>query len=169
MTDLFHAETTATPILTSEGRRALAARADRLREVTLPQLLALRSDPDDHDASVDDAHQRATHELSRLSALLVHARTLESTPDDPCVVEVGEAVTIALDDGRVERYLLVDASEATVGSMRVTTGSPLGQAVLGRQIGDQVEVRAPGGSYRCQVLSAERPDPTADAAEISER
>jgi len=169
MTDLFHAETTAKPILTREGRRALAARADRLRDVTLPQLLALRGDPDEHDASVDDDHQRATQELSRLSALLVHARTVESTPDDPRVVEVGEAVTVALADGRVERYLLVDAPEATLGGMRVTAGSPLGQAVLGRQIGDQVEVRAPGGSYRCRVLSAERPDPTAGAGEVSQR
>lgn len=168
MTDLFHAETTAKPILTREGRRALAARADRLRDVTLPRLLVLRGDSE-HDASIDDDHQRATHELSRLRALLVHARAVESTPDDPRVVEVGEAVTVALDDGRLERYLVVDPSEATLGGMRITTRSPLGQAVLGRRIGELVDVRAPGGSYRCRVLSAERPGPTAGVGEISQR
>ncbi len=169
MTDLFNAETAGNPILTREGRRTLAERADRLRDETLPELLALRGDPDDHDPSTDDNHQRARRELSRLRSLLVRARTVESTPDDPHVVEVGEAVTVALADGRVEHYLLVDASEATLGGMRVTAGSPLGRAVLGCQIGDEVEVCAPGGSYRCLVLSAERPEPTAGVGEVSRR
>lgn len=156
MSNLLDSDATAGPFLTDDGRRTLAARADHLRDVVLPQLLTLRHDPE-YDNTLDDGYQRATHELSRLTVLLVLARPVEATPDDPSVVELGEAVTVVLDDGNLECYLLVDPAEATLGGARISAQSPLGQALLGRRVGDQVEVLAPGGTYRCRVLSTERP------------
>lgn len=161
MSNLLDSGATAGPILTREGRRTLAARADHLRHVVIPELRGLRQEPEH---ATEDEYQRAVHELSGLNALLARAGAVEDTPDDPRLVELGEAVTIALDDGHLERYLLVDPAEATLAGMRVSTGSPLGQALLGRRVGDQVEVLAPDGPYRCQVVSCERPGLAASPA-----
>lgn len=143
------------PVLTREGRRALAAQLERLDNRVLPDLLVHRQDPECH-PSVDDDYHQALQERSRLEWLLAHARAAEAAPDDPRVIELGEAVTIALDDGSLECYQLVDPAEARLGGTRLSASSPLGRVLIGRRIGDTVEVPAPAGAYRCRVLSAQR-------------
>jgi transcription elongation factor GreA len=145
------------PAFTSEGRRWLEARAEHLRQVVVPELLALM---EDGDHSVADEQQRVMRELDGLDDLLARAGAVEDAPDDPALVELGELVTIALEDGSFERYLLVDPYESAVlGGTRVPSDSPLGRALLGSRVGDEVEVNAPGGTYRCRVAGAERLSP----------
>lgn len=105
-----------------------------------------------------EAHHRSTLELARLRAVLRDARAVEDVPDDPHIVELGDTVAIELDSGELESYIVVHAAEAPVEDRRISVESPLGAALLGRRVGDQVEVRAPGGSYWCTILSAQRSD-----------
>ena len=91
--------------------------------------------------------------------MLAGARPVEALPDDPEVVELGEAVTIRLDGAPSERYVIVHPSEAAVGTGRAPSHSPLGRALLGRRVGDEVEVPAPGGAYSCVMESATRAEP----------
>jgi transcription elongation GreA/GreB family factor len=65
-------------------------------------------------------------------------------------------VSIGLDDGTEESYFVVHAQEAVVDDARVSVDSPLGRALLGRNVGETVEVAGPGGSYRCTILAASR-------------
>ena len=141
--------------LTRQGRRQLEARARNLRETVIPRLVELRDGPD-RDDSVLAAHERASAELARIGTVLATARPVEALPDDPDVVELGEAVTISLDGAPPERYVIVHPSEAIVGAGRTSSQSPLGRALLGRRVGDEVEVAAPGGTYRCVIESATR-------------
>jgi len=149
--------------LTRQGRRYLGARARTLRDTIIPRLVELR-DGRDRDDSVLADHERATTELARICTVLATARPAEALPDDPDVVELGEAVTISL-DGSAERWVIVHPSEAAAGAGRVSARSPLGRALLGCRVGDEVEVAAPGGTYRCVIESATRtknarPEPT---------
>lgn len=148
-------DTTAEVRLTRQGRRTLRTRARALRDVTIPQLVELR-DSSDRDNSVLADYERATTELARIYAVLAAARPVESLPDDPDVVELGETVTISSDGAPPEHYVIVHSSEAAVGAGRTSARSPLGLALLGRHVGDQVEVAAPGGTYRCVIESATR-------------
>jgi len=141
--------------LTRHARRALAAKIRRLHRQVIPELVSLRQDPD-HDGRLEDDYHRAVRELAELSSLLDRAEPVEVLPDDPRRVDLGEAVTICLDDGNLERYVIVHPAEVTLGGLRVSTASPLGRALLGRCVGDVVGVDAPGGSYRCVIVSAER-------------
>jgi Transcription elongation factor, GreA/GreB, C-term len=68
--------------------------------------------------------------------------------------ERGDAVEIA--GGSPERFLIVHPVEAPLDDTRISAHSPLARALLGRRIGDDVEVHAPGGAYRCRILAAER-------------
>ena len=156
--NILSSESSGPPTLTRDGRRWLEARADHLRVVVLPELQTLL---DGGDHSVADEHERLLGELEGLVRLLDASKDVADTPDDPDVVELGEVVTIALEDGSFERYLLVDPSESIVlGGTRVSADSPLGQVLLGRRVGDEVEVDAPAGNYRCRIAAAERLAPT---------
>lgn len=147
--------------LTHQGQRSLAARARNLRDVIIPRLVEMR---DTHEPYRDDSvladYEQASAELVRICAVLAAARPIEALPDDPEVVELGEAVTIRFDGAPPERYVIVHPSEAAAGAAgRASSHSPLGRALLGRRVGDEVEVPAPGGAYRCVIESATRAEP----------
>ena len=141
--------------LTRHARRELEARAHHLRDRVIPELAGLLEEPD-HDTRLDDDYYRATRQLAELTALLDRAEAVEVLPDDPRRVELGEAVMVRHEDGDLERYLVVHPAEATLGGLRVSAASPLGEALLGRSVGDKVDVHAPGGTYRCEIVSTDR-------------
>ena len=149
-----HMHSAAIP-LTREGRRVLVAKLAHLRDEVIPELLTLRENSG-HDSQPVYDHQRAVSQLASLGDRLAHASAVETTPDDPRVVELGELVTLRLDDGTIACYLLVHPLEAPIGGARVSAEAPLGRALLGRRVGDEIDVRAPRGAYRCRILSSER-------------
>jgi len=63
--------------------------------------------------------------------------------------------TLGGDAGRL-CGLIVHGFEVELGDRRISPDSPLGRAVLGRRVGDVVEVPAPSGTYRCTVTAASR-------------
>jgi transcription elongation factor GreA len=64
-------------------------------------------------------------------------------------VEIGSRVEIRDESGE-----LMDVEISSVGG--VSPDSPLGQALLGARVGDEVEIRAPRGSWRAKVVSIGR-------------
>jgi transcription elongation factor GreA len=138
-------ESGAAVVLTPEGRRWLMARA-----------AWLASEPDL--AGWDEAaYARGRAELAHLNSILAQAVTIEELPPErPGVVELGDEVTVEFAAGETDRFLLVDPVEAPLDQLRISVESPLAQALLGRRVGEQVEVRAPAGRYRCRILATGR-------------
>ena len=105
-------------------------------------------------------------ELARLNEILALAITTEELPPElPGVVELGDEVLVEFAADEVERFLLVDPVEAPLDDVRISVESPLAKAVLGRRVGEQVEVDAPSGRYRCRILATGRyrPGPASPA------
>jgi transcription elongation factor GreA len=67
-------------------------------------------------------------------------------------VEVGNEVRVQLQDGSEEHYTIVGSAEANPGECRISNESPMGQALLGKRVGDDVEVEAPAGQLKFRVL-----------------
>ena len=132
-------------VLTPEGKQWLLARA-----------AWLASEP--HQTGWgDDDQARVTAELAYLDSILGQAITTEDLPpEQPGVVELGDEVTVEFDAGETERFLLVDPVEAPLDQVRISVESPLARALLGRPVGEQIEVQAPGGRYRCRILATRR-------------
>jgi len=153
-------------VLTGEGRRRLAERARRLREETIPALVAAmeESEDDEQDPSLQLEHDLAVNELQRLTYLLETARSADELPSDPDLVDVGDWVTIVTDDGESSRYLIVDPAEAGVDANRISSESPLARAVLGHRVSEEVEVDAPRGRYPARIAEVLRDGETPDAA-----
>ena len=155
----------AAPVpLTWEGRRILVAKLRHLRDEVVPGLLARHESEHPgqiHRPHADAEYQSAAEQIADVCSLLARARPVESTPDDPRVVELGEAVTLLLEDGTLDCRLIVHPLEAPLGGLRESSESPLGRALLGRTVGEEIEVHAPKGPYRCRILRADRLHPTA--------
>lgn len=145
---------TAGLFITPAGRQRLSARLAELE--TLAQTLLLQLADGNSDEITAVTYGRASEEIVRLRAALKAARSVEELAPNSNRVVLGDTVTLAYPDGESGRYVIVDPLEAPVEDRRISSGSPLGRAVLGRHVGEVVEVDAPGGRYRCRIESAER-------------
>jgi transcription elongation factor GreB len=139
------ANPTTAPVLTPDGQRWLLERA-----------AWLAAEPDQAGWG-DDTYARGAAELARLNEILAQAITTEELPpEQPGVVELGDEVLVEFAADETERFLLVDPVEAPLDQVRISVESPLARAVLGRRVGEQVEVEAPAGRYHCRILATGR-------------
>lgn len=68
-------------------------------------------------------------------------------------IQVGSAVIVRNQDGESETYVIVAPAEASPRIGRVSSGSPIGRALLGRRVGEAVVIPAPGGSFTVVIDS----------------
>jgi transcription elongation factor GreA len=69
------------------------------------------------------------------------------------VVHIGSHVTVKdLEENVEEEYVIVGATEADPMKNRISNESPVGKALMGAKVGDQVEVSAPVGKIRLEIL-----------------
>ncbi len=139
-------------VLTPDGRERLEARARELRDDVLPRLdERLRLEPDPGEEA---ARARLAEELADIERVLRSATLTDSLRGDPRVIEIGDEVTVRFPDGTVEELWIVHPVEAPLDAHRISATSPLARALLGRHVGDEVVVDAPGGKLPCVVLAA---------------
>ena len=67
-------------------------------------------------------------------------------------VEIGNEVKVQLQDGAEEHYTIVGSAEANPGEWKISNESPMGNALLGKRVGDEVEVEAPAGLLKLRIL-----------------
>ncbi len=93
-----------------------------------------------------------------------HAVIAQDLVGEPAVVELGTVVTVRVGQGVLERFLIVHPIEAPLDDLRISARSALAQALLGHQVGEELEVAAPSGPYRCRIVAVEGPAVGPDAA-----
>ena len=72
-------------------------------------------------------------------------------------VTIGSHVRVLdVDEDVEEEYTIVGSQEANPMESRISDDSPFGRAMLGKHIGQTVEVEAPVGTIRFEILSVER-------------
>ena len=96
--------------------------------------------------------------LERLIALLevwlASARVVR--PDPEGELDVGERARVRdLDTGELVVYRVVGAGEAEPAEGSISYTSPVGSALLGKRVGNVVEVEIPSGLLRLQILEIE--------------
>ena len=70
-------------------------------------------------------------------------------------VVFGATVTVLDDDDKPQRYQIVGMTEADARQGRISYDSPLGRALIGKQVGEEVEVTVPSGDRCYQVEKIE--------------
>jgi transcription elongation factor GreA len=54
------------------------------------------------------------------------------------------------------KYTLVSKDEADFKERKISVDSPIGQGILGKEVGDVVEVDVPAGQLKLEILKIER-------------
>jgi transcription elongation factor GreA len=90
--------------------------------------------------------------IHELEQTLERAVIVEKPAEDG-LIGLGSEVTLQADDGEVETWVLVSPQEAKSGEGRISTQSPVGQALMGCRVGETATVTTPGGSMRYTVVA----------------
>ncbi|HLI51528.1 MAG TPA: transcription elongation factor GreA [Thermomicrobiaceae bacterium] len=145
-------------ILTQAGKDELEEELRQLRSVKLPAVTAriqeLTSDGDVSDNSEyeDTKEDRVMIEarVREIENVLRRVQVIVPT-DSKGVVQLGSSVVLVDESGETDTWKLVSPEEANTMQGKISTDSPVGAALLGKQIGDEVVVRAPGGETKYTV------------------
>jgi len=93
--------------------------------------------------------------IAELEAI-VKNHVLIGRPSAGGAVQLGSTVRFTEADGAEESYRIVGPAEADPRAGRVSNESSIGKALLGREVGDEVDVETPNGpSYRIRITAVE--------------
>ena len=147
----------AAVVLTPKGQRRLAARAAWLATGPIPRFAHYYLDDPDQEGWASAEYGHEVSELALLTRILQRAITTDQLPpENPGIVELGDEVAVEFANDYTQRFLVVSPIEAPLDDLNISVESPLGQALVGRRVGDQVEVDAPDGRFRCRILTTGR-------------
>ncbi|HHV05909.1 MAG TPA: transcription elongation factor GreA [Anaerolineaceae bacterium] len=93
--------------------------------------------------------------IKELEILLSNAYIIDDNDNPEGTVAVGSTVTILIEgDDEPVTYMIVGATEANPRENRISNVSPIGHALLGKQVGDKVKVESPGGAFYVEILGS---------------
>ncbi len=145
--------------ITKEGYEALKQELGTLvakRPSVVDRLSNARSQGD---LSENNDYHNAKEELEFLDGRIVELEQVLATakvvqPTNNHIVDIGNKVKVKV-DGTEQVFHIVGEWEADPKEKKISHESPLGQALVGKKVGDQVEVEAPAGKVVYQILGIE--------------
>jgi transcription elongation factor GreA len=149
-------------IVTADGVDRLQAEHAELTGVRRPAVIQRIRTAKEHGDLKENAEYHAAREeqsflegrILSIEAILRNHLIIETPAAGHTSVHLGSTVTIEDDLGPVT-YTIVGSTEASPGEGRISSSSPVGSALIGRQVGDQVVVRTPRGEARYRVVAIE--------------
>ena len=95
--------------------------------------------------------------IAEVEEILANYVIIEESPISENAVSLGSQVKVKdRETGEEETYRIVGSQEADPMNGRISEDSPFGRALLGKEVGDEVEVEAPMGTLRYQVLDIQK-------------
>ena len=112
------------------------------------------------DLSENSEYDEAKNEQAKLEAriieieaMLKNIEIIEDIKGKAKTVIIGVKVKVEdLEYGDVEEYRVVGSTEADSTEGKISDESPMGKALLGKKIGDEVTVEAPAGEFKVKIL-----------------
>lgn len=146
--------------LTAEGEKKLRAELENLSGPVRHELsVRLRAAIQMGDLSENADYKAAKEEqgfiegrIQELINLLGNVVIIEENTKPSSLVEIGSKVTIQEDQEPVETYLLVGPQEADPAKGRISYSSPIGECLLGHQVGETVTANTPAGPIRFKII-----------------
>jgi transcription elongation factor GreA len=88
-----------------------------------------------------------------LASKTSRAQIIDASELSGTKIVFGTTVTVLDDDSDEERsFQIVGEDEADIKEQRLSINAPLARALIGKEVGDEVEVNAPGGGKYYEVL-----------------
>lgn len=147
--------------MTAEGHAALDAELKRLKTVERPSVIQAISEARQHGDLSENAEYHAAKErqsfiegrLLELEDKLARAQVIDISRLGGDTVKFGATVSVLDEDsGDKANYKIVGEDEADVRAGKISISSPIARAMIGKEVGDVVEVAAPGGAKSYEIL-----------------
>ena len=154
---------TNTLYVTKEGLKKLKDELKEFVEVKRPEMAnriksAREMGDISENAEYDSARQEQAYIEGRIAELEEVIKTAKVSSGEKGnvigVIGVGSHVTVHV-DGEEELFHIVGAPEADPAEKKISHQSPLGSALLGKKVGEKVEVDAPVGKLTYTILKIE--------------
>lgn len=150
--------------MTSDGYKQLEAELHRLKSVERPLIIQAITEARSHGDLSENAEYHAAKEaqgmneakVAELEDKLSRAEVIDPKTLSGDTIKFGATVTLVDEDTEEEvKYMIVGELEANVREGRISIGSPIARALIGRSKGDSVEVTTPKGSRSYEVVNVE--------------
>ncbi|HAD96595.1 MAG TPA: transcription elongation factor GreA [Cryomorphaceae bacterium] len=145
---------------TKEGLQKLKDELDHMKSVERPAISQQIAEARDKGDLSENAEYDAAKEaqgllemkISKLEDTLANARILDSSKMDTSKVMVLSTVTIKNVANKAKmKYKLVSESESDIKTGKISVNSPIGKGLMGKKVGDQVEIQVPAGKMTFEI------------------
>ncbi len=147
--------------MTRSGFDQLEEELKRLKTVERPAVIRALEEARAHGDLSENAEYHAAKErqafiesrAAELENKISRAQVIDTTTLSGDTVKFGATVTVVDEDVDEEMsFQIVGEDEADIKSHRLSVKSPLARALIGKQVGDEVEVVTPGGGKAYELI-----------------
>jgi transcription elongation factor GreA len=148
--------------MTVAGYAALEEELRRRQQIERPRIIQAISEARAHGDLSENAEYHAAKEsqsmnegrIAELEDKLSRAEVIDVSKLSGSTVKFGATVTVFDEETEEKkRYQIVGEAEANVKDGRVSVTSPIARALIGKKVGDTVEVKTPKGGKSYEILT----------------
>lgn len=154
-------------VLTRKGEQQLKDELNELRSVRRRDVaekikVALSFGDLSENSEYDEAKNEQGMIESRIAEIeqtLAHARVIDD--DDISTEKVGIGTTVKILDMDMDEemeFKMVGTKEADIDSGKMSDESPIGKAIINREVGEEVEIETPSGTINMKILEIRKDD-----------
>ncbi|MCX6195266.1 MAG: transcription elongation factor GreA [Flavobacteriia bacterium] len=150
---------------TVEGLQKLKNELNHLKTVERPSISEQIGEARDKGDLSENAEYDAAKEaqgilemkISKMEAIVANARLIDETHMDNSKVFILSKVKIRNKANAMEiEYTLVAENEADIKARKISIDSPIGKGLLGKKVGDIVDIQTPGGLLQFEIIDITR-------------
>ncbi len=150
---------------TAEGLQKLKDELNHLRTVERPSISEQIGEARDKGDLSENAEYDAAKEaqgilemkISKMEAIVANARLIDETHMDNSKVFILSKVKIRNMSNAMEiEYTLVAENEADIKVRKISIDSPIGKGLLGKKVGNIVDIHTPGGLLQFEIIDITR-------------
>jgi transcription elongation factor GreA len=150
--------------MTAEGFQALDDELKRLKTQERPAVIAAIAEARSHGDLSENAEYHAAKErqgwiegrIAEIEDRMARAQVIDVSKLSGAQIKFGATVSVVDEDTEeAASYKIVGEHEADVRSGKISIASPIARAMIGKEIGDVVEVNTPGGVKAYEITKVE--------------
>ena len=151
--------------ITLNGLEKLKEELIYLKEKKRPEIVAAISEARSHGDLKENAEYHAAKEeqslletkIAKLKNVVASARIIDESQLDTSKILIHSIIKIKNTSNKMEfSYTLVADSESDIKNGKLSVNSPIGKGLLGKELGDIVEIKVPNGMMTFEVTSVSR-------------
>ena len=151
--------------ITEEGLMKLKEELDHLINVERPAISKLIAEARDKGDLTENAEYDAAKDaqgmlemkINKLKDLIATSRIIDESKIDTTKVQILNKVTIKnIKNSSSMSYTIVSESEADLKSGKISVNSPIAKGLLGKKVGEVVEIKVPSGTIPFEIIEIGR-------------